>query len=101
MKSVYLIRGNNGKYKIGISKCPRNRIKQNQTGNPDRLKIIEVYESENARKIETALHNQYAYTKNVGEWFDLSVSDESDFLKNCKRIDETINYLKQMNNHYI
>ena len=101
MKSVYLIRGNDGKYKIGIGKNPRKRICQLQTGNSDRLKIIETYESENASRIESTLHNQYAHNRNIGEWFDLSVSDEANFIKNCKRIDESITYLKKNGNIFI
>jgi hypothetical protein len=101
MRSVYLIRGNDGKYKIGIGKNPRERIMQLQTGNPDRLEIIDVYESENASKIESVLHNRYSYARNVGEWFDLSVAEESSFIKNCMKIDESINLLKKMGNVFV
>ena len=101
MRSVYLIRGNNGKYKIGIAKNPKERIRQLQTGNSDQLKIIETYESENASTIEFALHAQYSHVKKVGEWFDLSISDEVDFVKNCKRIDESIIYLRKSGNVFV
>ena len=101
MKKVYLIRGNDGKYKIGVSKTPTKRIKPIQTGNPDQLTIVEVYESNNAYKIETALHNKYAYTRNTGEWFDLSISDEITFIENCRNIDNGINILKKMENYFI
>ena len=76
MRSVYLIRGNNGRYKIGIAKNPTQRIKQLQTGNSDKLEIIETYQSENASKIESALHNRFAHMRNEGEWFDLSITEE-------------------------
>jgi predicted GIY-YIG superfamily endonuclease len=101
MKSVYLIRGNDGKYKIGIAKHPIQRIKQLQTGNSEQLKLIEIYQSENARKIESALHNRYSYVKNIGEWFDLSVTEEVNFIQICKNIDDSINYLKKMDNIFI
>jgi len=101
MKKVYLIRGNDGKYKIGTSKNPEKRIKPVQTGNPDQLKIIETYTSINATKIEVALHNKYSYARNVGEWFDLSISEELDFLENCRTIDNAINILKKMGNIFI
>lgn len=101
MRSVYLIRGNDGKYKIGIGKDPRKRIGQLQTGNPDRLEIIGVYESENASKIESTLHNRYAHVRNVGEWFDLSVTEEANFIEICRTIDESIKYLKKMENIFI
>ena len=101
MKSVYLIRGDDGRYKIGIANNPKERIYQLQTGNSDQLKIIETYESENASAIEFALHAQYSHTRKVGEWFDLSVSDEVNFVKNCKRIDESVVFLKKSGNVFI
>jgi predicted GIY-YIG superfamily endonuclease len=101
MKSVYLIRGNDGRYKIGIAKNPQRRIRQLQTGNSDKLKLIEVYQSENASKIEAALHMQYSPDKLIGEWFDLSISEETMFIKKCKLVDESINVLRKMNNAFI
>jgi hypothetical protein len=101
MKSVYLIRGNDGRYKIGIAKNPKKRISQLQTGNSDKIKIIETYQSDNASKIETALHNQYSHAKTVGEWFDLGVSDESNFIKKCQDIDKMIILLKKMGNSFL
>lgn len=101
MKSVYLIRGNDGRYKIGIAKNPRERIRQLQTGNSDQLKLIETYRSENARKIESTLHAQYSHGRTIGEWFDLSISEEAIFIKRCKTIDETIETLRKMGNVFV
>jgi hypothetical protein len=101
MRYVYLIRGNDGRYKIGIAKNPNQRIKQLQTGNSDRLELIDVYQSENASKIESALHFQYNHVRQHGEWFDLSVSDEVDFKKKCSQIDESICVLRKMGNTFL
>lgn len=101
MRSVYLIRGNDGKYKIGIAKNPKKRILQLQTGNSDELVLIDSYASENASKIERTLHHQYSHARNMGEWFDLSISEEVNFLKNCKRIDESIELLRKMGNVFV
>ena len=101
MKFVYLIRGNNGKYKIGIAKEPKKRLKQLQTGNSDVLTIIETYQSENASKIESTLHNRYSYLRNAGEWFDLSINEEINFTNYCFTIDKTINDLRDMGNIFI
>ena len=101
MRYVYLIRGNDGKYKIGIAKNPSQRIKQLQTGNSDELQLIETYLSENASKIETSLHHQYSHVRNYGEWFDLSVSDEVSFKQRCKQIDNSIMTLKRMGNAFV
>ena len=101
MRYVYLIRGNDGKYKIGIAKNPSQRIKQLQTGNSDELQLIDTYLTENAYKIESALHNQYAHVRNHGEWFDLSVSDEVSFKKKCEQIDKSIMTLRRMGNAFV
>jgi hypothetical protein len=101
MRYVYLIRGNDGRYKIGIAKNPKKRIRQLQTGNSDALTLIETYQSENASKIESSLHNRYSHVRNVGEWFDLSVAEESNFIQMCKNIDETIGSLKKMGNIFV
>lgn len=101
MRSVYLIRGNDGRYKIGISKNPKQRLGPVQTGNPDKLTVIEVYPSENAFKIETALHNRFSHVRQEGEWFDLSITEEVNFINMCKSIDETIKFLKKMENHFV
>ncbi len=101
MRYVYLIRGNDGKYKIGIAKNPNQRILQLQTGNSDKLELLQIYKSRNASKIETALHNQYSHVRNIGEWFDLSVEDEVKFLEKCKKIDESIDVLRKMGNEFV
>lgn len=101
MRCVYLIRGNEGKYKIGIAKNPSQRIRQLQTGNSDKLELIETYQSENASKIESTLHNQYAHVRNHGEWFDLSISDEMSFKQKCEQIDRSIITLKKMGNAFV
>jgi hypothetical protein len=101
MRSVYLIRGNDGRYKIGIAKHPKKRISQLQTGNSDKLKLIAEYESENASKIEVGLHNRFSYTQQMGEWFDLSITEEVNFVKSCQKIDEAIKTLRRMENSFI
>jgi hypothetical protein len=101
MRSVYLIRGNDGRYKIGIAKNPKQRIRQLQTGNSDELTLIETYQSENASKIETALHNRFSHVRQSGEWFDLSITEEVNFIKMCSSIDESITLLKKMNNIFV
>jgi hypothetical protein len=101
VKSVYLIRGNNGRYKIGIAKNPSQRIKTLQTGNSDRLQLIETYQSENASKIESTLHNHFGHVRKEGEWFDLSISEEVNFKEKCGKIDASILLLQKMNNPFL
>lgn len=102
MKHIYLIQSlENGYYKIGISKQPKKRIKQLQTGNSSELKLIDSYESEYYNKIERTLQRRYSHLKKEGEWFDLSISEEVSFLSDCKQIEESINILKKNGNVFI
>lgn len=96
---VYLFQSQeDGYYKIGVSKSPQKRLIQLQTGNSSKIKLVEIYQSENAFKIEKRLHQLYKYAKKEGEWFDLYIEDIVDFTKNCKVIDENIDFLKKSNN---
>lgn len=101
VKKVYLIRGNDGRYKIGTSYHPKKRIKQLQTGNSDQIDLMNVYESTNALIIETTLHNMFSYGRKKGEWFDLSIFEEVNFLAFCTKIDESIETLRSMGNIYV
>ena len=102
MKYIYLIQSiENGYYKIGVSKHPKKRVKQLQTGNSSELKLIESYQSEHAHKVERALQRRYAYLKKEGEWFDLSIKEDVSFLSDCQRIEETIDVLKKSGNVFI
>jgi hypothetical protein len=101
VRSVYLIRGNDSNYKIGIAKNPKQRLKQLQTGNSDKLTLVETYQSEHASKIERALHNWYGFARNEGEWFDLSITVESDFVRKCRQIDESLTVLKEAGNPFL
>lgn len=98
---VYLIRSDEGMYKIGISRNPNKRIAQLQTGNSSPLKLISIFESQNASKIERTLHRRFNYCKVNREWFGLSIFDEYNFNDYCKVIEESINKLKELNNIFI
>ena len=102
MKYVYIVQSlEDGFFKIGVSKNPKKRICQLQTGNSSELKLIESYFSKYAYKIEKALHNQFSYLRKEGEWFDLSLIEVLDFIDNCKKIEETIGVLKKSGNVFI
>lgn len=101
MKSVYLIRANDGKYKIGVSKNPQKRLNQLQTANSDELKLIKTYKSNIAQKLESVLHNRYAHGKERGEWFNLSIIDESRFCNTCENIEKTLYLLNNSDNEFI
>jgi hypothetical protein len=65
----------NNKVKIGISKNPEKRLKQLQTGNPNKLVIIHTIQSPDYKLLERTLHDICGDLRLVGEWFELSESD--------------------------
>jgi len=102
MKYVYLIRAQeNGMYKIGVSKDPKVRIKQLQTGSNEDLVIIESFLSKYPHKVETSLHNKFAPTKKRGEWFSLGIEEEVEFISECMKIEKNIEYLIKEGNEFI
>jgi predicted GIY-YIG superfamily endonuclease len=102
MKYIYLIQSlENSYYKIGISKHPTKRLQQLQTGNSSPLKLVEIYQSEHAEKIEKALQRRYSHLHKEGEWFDMGISNETSFLNECQKIEETLNFLEKNNSVFI
>jgi hypothetical protein len=86
MKYVYLIYcEGNSLFKIGVSKNPKSRLKQLQTGSGLKLSLLQSYPSVYAHKIESSFHNRYSYLKTSGEWFNLPYTFKNKFLTECKR----------------
>lgn len=102
MKHIYLIQSlEEGYYKIGVSKHPQKRIQELQTGNSSLLKLIETYQTEYAHQIERALQRRYDHLHKNGEWFNLDITQEVNFKKECKKIEENIILLKNSGNVFI
>jgi len=71
MSHLYIIQTDKtGAIKIGRSKNPEKRLKQLQTGCPDKLKLLLIVE--NFGHIEKNLHRDLrSYrSRRTGEWFD-------------------------------
>ncbi len=66
---VYVI-GSAGstRVKIGTSVSPEKRLKELQTGNPDRLEVL--WSTFGGRELEGLLHRAFADHRIEGEWFD-------------------------------
>ena len=95
IKFVYLIRSlDESHYKIGVSKNPKNRLKQLQTANSSKLKLMYSYPSNYATKIERALQRRYSHYQKEGEWFRISLSEEYSFVNDCKKIETNLILLK-------
>ena len=70
MKSddLYIIQSDvTGMIKVGRSKNPSKRLKQLQTGNPNKLKLIAFFKGEGWK--EKLIHEELKYWRKEGEWF--------------------------------
>ena len=102
MNYIYLIKNiEESHYKIGVSKNPKKRIKELNTGNSAELVLVEMYESEIAYKIEKTLHRKYSYMRKHGEWFDFSIKEDNEFIKDCRNIERGIKALIDAGNEFI
>ena len=73
---LYIIQSDKtGDFKIRKSKHPEKRLKQLQTGNQNKLKLILVVE--NSGHLEKRIHNlikEKSRQKSRGEWFNFDLS---------------------------
>ena len=82
---IYVI-SNGTSYKVGFSKDPARRVKQLQTGNPNKLELVYYIEIEVApvKILETIVHKNLKFNKIKGEWFKAdfeTLKTELDFVK--------------------
>jgi hypothetical protein len=78
---IYLIRsGETNRYKIGLSKNVPSRLNTLQTGNPEKLSVIQVIPVIDAHKQEQELHRYYQANRVSGEWYALTEEDVRYFL---------------------
>lgn len=102
MGNVYLLMstdsdGETESFKIGITKSSiEKRIKTLSTGNPNKIVLISSYQSKNYKDIEKWLHSRYSLNRTTAknEWFVLTNEQVMNFIETCKKIDETINFMK-------
>lgn len=92
---------NDSQYKIGVSKDPKKRAKELQTGNSEIIEVVAEFPTEKAYLIETILHNRYSYLNEHGEWYNLSLKEEVEFIETCRKMEENILFLIKQNNAFI
>lgn len=69
---VYLLKAGEY-YKIGMTTgTVENRLRQLQTGSPQKIKVIHTFNVDDPNKLESDLHRKYASKRITGEWFKLS-----------------------------
>lgn len=106
MGYVYLIlevdKDGNERHKIGFTKNqPEKRAKQLQTGNSNRVSVLDFYTTDNYKKVEHWLHIRYSFqrTEADNEWFILSNEEVMEFQQVCKEADSIVNFMLE-NNHF-
>ena len=67
--------------KIGIAQNPKQRLKQLQTGNPNRMSLVMTVSTRHAKKLECAMHNRLAEYRMNGEWFRITAMEAFEILK--------------------
>ena len=97
MAIVYLV-GDSEKenyYKIGVTRGKiENRIKKLQTGNAGDIFVVSTYETNFPFIMEMMLHNKYAESNIINEWFYLEKEEVDKFTSICDKIQENINALE-------
>lgn len=73
---VYVARESvSGRYKIGISKNPEARVKQLNTGNPEKLILVHAYLATEQKNISEKLaHSLFDTSRLKGEWFESTIN---------------------------
>ena len=92
----------NESYKIGITKNdPNKRVKQLQTGNPNKISLHRKYETKNYLKVEQWLHRKYqGKTEAKNEWRTLTDEQVFSFLDDCQAADDNIQFLLDNNSFF-
>lgn len=98
---VYLIKDEYGYYKIGVTKDIKQRMSTLYTGSSGEHVLINYFQTNHNRKLETALKNRFSRKNKKGEWFMLSNEDVNNFNSICEKIEESYDILKESNNPFI
>lgn len=72
---VYLLKADNGLYKIGHTGDYRDRIRTFKVKLPFDVQYEHIIPADDRLQVELTLHKRYAKQRIRGEWFDLSTED--------------------------
>lgn len=72
---IYLLRAENGLYKIGLTKNVNTRIKAIQNGSLLKIELLHTIRSSDMVTAEQILHARFEEKRNKGEWFALTLQD--------------------------
>ena len=98
---IYLIEAKGtGKYKIGISKNPKERLEQLQTANGEKLEIICTFATRYKYLLEKTLHSHFKSKQTLGEWFGLTDKEVENFALTCGKFELNFQILKESNSYF-
>jgi hypothetical protein len=105
MGYVYLLiqldYNNKETFKIGFTKNnPEKRVKQLNTGNPNKIELLNYFESRYYINIENWLHKKYIEYNYFSEWFELPNNIVKNFILDCKEAEKNIEFLSNENYFY-
>ena len=94
MGFVYLL-CDGERFKIGMTKGKiEKRIAELQTGNPNEIWVHSYYETMYPYKIEKMLHARHVASNVKNEWFDLSVTEVTNFKNECHKCEMILKSLQ-------
>lgn len=89
-------------YKIGYTARPiSKRLSEVQVGCPTQVIVEDTYESDNAQKIECAMHNKFKAYKSSGEWFELPRREARKFVRSCELFEKAMSELRNSENPFV
>lgn len=80
---IYLIGGDTGYLKIGLSVNPAQRVQQLQYSSPVELRVLATVYVGNMWEAEKLLHEKYAGKRMWGEWFDVGYTEAIEAMLLC------------------
>lgn len=103
MGKVYLVGvPEEDRYKIGWTRGKiEDRIAPLQTGNPKKIEVIHLFETDHHVKVEGWMHRVYGTKRMEGEWFELDKEDVDNFLTNCQKGHDTFQILIDSGNPFV
>jgi len=85
---VYLfLNEDTGHHKIGVSKKPERRLREEQTASPGKLIIASVFKSAHPFKLEKLIHARFREDHSRGEWFYIGIGAEQAFQAHCEHLE--------------
>lgn len=101
---VYLIKEENdysSLYKIGVTRrTVKKRLNELQTGNPNKLSIVNIFKSEYPYELETSIHNYYSINNKLNEWFELDDDMVKNFMSICTVSEKAIKSIKKFKDNF-